>query len=526
MNDQRSFTTKTQRHKSFPRHFSKMFSDKILLLSLCLCVFVVSLSLISNAQELPPAPSAPHPVSVPEIKSKTLANGLQVVSVERKNVPLVTVTLMVKSGANAEGEKQAGLADMTASLLTKGTTTRSATQIAEDAEFLGADLNTGADWNSSEVSINVTSDKLDNALAILYDVLVNPVFEQKEIALYKKQTIDDLNVALKQPRSLASFAASRYSFGEHPTIGTPESINQLTRADILHFYRFHYSPKNAVLIFTGDISDDKAQGVADRYFKYWKNQYVTTERNKTLIIENSPRKSSQSSKIFNRILVVDLPNSGQAAVGYANKLYVGRTAPPYFPATVANAVLGGGYSARLNEEIRIKRGLSYGAGSNLAWRASDGNFFASAQTKNVSAAQVAELLAQEISKLTTEKVADDELKPRKATLIGSFGRNLETTDGLSEQLQAIYLYNLSKDSLNNFVPHVETVSDGMIEQFASNNLKGGDIIIVGDYAKFKDDLAKRFPNQKIEVIAASGLDLNRVDLKKPTTNARPKRKKR
>ncbi|MGI8468361.1 MAG: M16 family metallopeptidase [Pyrinomonadaceae bacterium] len=473
--------------------------------------------LVASAQtETPPAPSAPRPLQVPEIKSKTLANGLQVVSVERKNVPLVTVTLMIESGANAEGEKQSGLADMTASLLTKGTTTRTATQIAEQAEFLGADLNAGADWNSSQVSINVTSDKLEDAMAILYDVATNPVFEQKEIALYKKQTLDDLNVALKQPGSLASFVASRYSFGEHPAIGTPDSINQITRADILHFYRFHYSPKNAVLIFTGDISDDKAQNVADRYFKYWKNQEPIAERNKTLIIENSPRNNSQSSNVFNRILVVDLPNSGQAAVTYANKLYVGRTAPPYFPAVVANAVLGGGYSARLNEEIRIKRGLSYGAGSNLAWRASNGNFFASAQTKNVSAAQVAELMAQEIFKLTTENVADDELKPRKATLIGTFGRNLETTNGLSEQVKAIYLFGLDKNSLNNLTPRVETVSDQMIKNFAAANLKGGDIIIVGDYAKFKDDLAKRFPNQKIEVIPASQLDLNRDDLKKQT----------
>lgn len=476
--------------------------------------------LVASAQtETPPAPSAPRAVTVPEIKAEKLLNGLQVVSVERKNVPLVTVTLMVKSGANTEDENLAGLADMTASLLTKGTKTRTATQIAEQIEFLGADLNAGANWNSSDISVNVTSDKLDAAMTIMSDIILNPTFAPKEIALYKKQTLDELNVALKQPGSLAGFAASRYSFGEHAANGTPESLNQITRTNILRFYNSHYSPADAVLIFTGDISDEQAQSLAKKYFGSWKKTTV-----KPIVSDSAMIPSRQRQNVFNRILVIDLPNSGQAAVTYADKLNWGRTGTQYFPAVVANAVLGGGYSARLNEEIRIIRGLSYGAGSNLTWRASNGNFFASAQTKNISAAQVAELVSQEINKMTTENVADDELKPRKSTLIGGFGRTLETTRGLNEQVKAIYLYGLDTNSLNNFVPHVETVSGGMIKNFAASNLKGGDIIIVGDYAKFKDDLAKRFPAQKIEVIPASQLDLNRDDLKKPLTKTtKPKK---
>lgn len=492
----------------------KSFKFKIIGNIFALMLIPGAFSAVLAQTEQPPVPTAPRPLKVPEIKSKALVNGLQVVSVERKSVPLVTVTLMVKRGANSEDENLAGLADMTASLLTKGTRTRNATQIAEQMEFLGADLNSGASWNSSEVSVNVTSDKLDAAMAIMSDIVLNPTFEPKEITLYKKQTLDELNVNLKQPGSLASFAASRYSFSEHPAIGTPESLDRITQVNILRFYNSQYTPGQAVLIFTGDISEDKAQELAKKYFANWKSSTIKP------IINDSPIKSAQSNlNASNRILVIDLPESGQAAVTYADKLNLGRTATDYFPAVVANAVLGGGYSARLNEEIRIKRGLSYGAGSNLAWRAGNGNFFASAQTKNVSAAQVAELVSQEINKLATETVSDDEMLPRKATLIGTFGRNLETTNGLSEQVKAIYLFGLETSSLSNLIPHVETVSNGMVENFASKYLKGGDIIIVGDYAKFKDDLAKRFPNQKIEVISASQLDLNRNDLKKVTVPA-------
>ncbi len=173
-----------------------------------------------------------------------MPNGLRVAVIERKNVPLVTATLLVKSGASGEGEK-AGLADLTASLLLKGTKTRSATQIAEQIEFLGGNINSGANWLNSNVSVNVTSDKIEQALTVMADAILNPAFAQSEIDLLKTQTLDELNVALKQPSTLANFAAARYTFGEHVAAGTPESLAKLTRDDIHKF-----SPKT---IFTGQF---------------------------------------------------------------------------------------------------------------------------------------------------------------------------------------------------------------------------------------------------------------------------------
>ena len=190
------------------------------LVSLYLCASVVN----SFAQEQPPAPSAPKSVSIPAVKEKKLPNGLTVAVVERKNVPLVSVQLLIKSGASSESADKAGLANMTASLLSKGTKTRTATQIAEQMEFLGGDLNTGAGWNNSIVSINIMSDKLDEAMAIMSDVVLNPSFKQEEIDLLKSQTLDGLTYNLKQPGFLANYVAAKYSFNEHPAGGTPESI--------------------------------------------------------------------------------------------------------------------------------------------------------------------------------------------------------------------------------------------------------------------------------------------------------------
>jgi zinc protease len=179
-----------------------------------------------------------------------------------------------------------------------------------------------------------------------------------------------------------------------------------------------------------------------------------------------------------------------------------------------NTVLGGGYSARLNYEIRIKRGLSYGAGSTVTWRWNNSNFGTRAQTKNQSAAEVAELTLAEIKRLTDGAVPADELVPRKSTLTGNFGLGLETTAGLAKAVSDLYSFGVPTSELNSFVANVNGVTDAQISDFASKNLLGGDVVIAGDYSVFKDDLAKRFPNMKVEIIKADALDLSKDNLQK------------
>ena len=186
--------------------------------------------------------------------------------IQRRNVPLVTVQLLIKSGAEAEDDDKAGLADMTATLLTKGTETRTAEQIAEQIEFLGGSINSGAGWNNSVVSITVMADKLDQAMAIMADAILNPAFKQDEIDLLKSQTLDGLQYSLTQPGFLANYVAAKYSFGEHPAGGTPASIKAISREDIVNYHQANYLPDNTVLIFTGGIDSIKANTLAQKYF--------------------------------------------------------------------------------------------------------------------------------------------------------------------------------------------------------------------------------------------------------------------
>lgn len=465
-------------------------------------------SLCIFAQE--PKPGAAKPIIVPAVKEKKLANGLTVATIERKNVPLVTIKLLLDNGANLEYSKKAGLADMTATLLTKGTKTRSAKQIAEQIEFIGGSINSGASWNNSEISITVSSDKLNQAMTILADVVLNPAFKEAEIELLKGQMLDELAYNLQQPGFLASYVSSRYSFGEHPIGGTVESINSIEREDILDFRKKNYLPNVATLIFTGDITSITANSVSQKFFSKW-----TNPKSENTDSDAIPLTTNKANDIVKRMLVVDLPNSGQAAVSFNKEIRrIRRSDPQFYSASVLNSVLGGGYSSRLNQEIRIKRGLSYGAGSSFSWRRWKTNFGARTQTKNESAAEVAELIVEEIERLTEKNVSQTEMLPRKSVLIGDFGRDLETTAGLSDALAELYTFWLPSTELNSFMKNVQSVTDAQVRDFAKNNLLGGDLVIVGDYAKFKDDLAKRFPNMTIDVIKADEIDLSKENLRK------------
>ncbi len=475
-----------------------------------LSVFVVASCVLAAAQSAIPSPGAPRSVVIPSVKEMKLKNGLTVAVIEKKGVPIVTVQLLVKNGASVEDKSKAGLANLTADLLTKGTKTKSATQIAEEIEFLGGSIFSFAGWQNSSVGLSITSDKFDQAMSIMADVALNPSFAEDELKLLKSQTLDELTYNLAEPGFLANYVSTRFTFGEHPAGGSPASIEAISRADVAKFYEDNYRPRESVLIFVGDVSAAKANAAAEKFFGVWSKQvrsYSSTGAGIAARVEGKP--------IVKRMLVIDLPKSGQASVNFIKQIRgTGRGSRDYYPAAVLNSLLGGGYSSRLNQEIRIKRGLSYGAGSSFAWRQDKSNFGARTQTKNESAAEVAELIVAEIKRLVDSVPTDVELSPRKSVLTGGFGRNLETTQGLAGALADLYTFGIPASELNAYMPSVNAVKNADLKSFAAANLFEGDIIIVGDYEVFKNDLAKRFPNQTISVIKASELDIDSETLRK------------
>src|SRR5256714_2580872 len=190
--------------------------------------------------DTPPPASAPHEVPFSQPKETKLANGLRVVVVERPGLPLLAAELLVRNGAEIDPRDLAGTASMTGSLLTKGTETMTAPQIASAIESLGGSIDSGAHWEASRATIVVMSDKAEPALKILSDVVLHPTFKQEEIDRLKNQTLDGLRVALRQPGSLSQFVTGRALFGDapygHSHTGTLENCQADKRVDILDLY--------------------------------------------------------------------------------------------------------------------------------------------------------------------------------------------------------------------------------------------------------------------------------------------------
>jgi zinc protease len=477
-----------------------------------ICLAVVLCGVIGvNAQTpqaTPPPPASPRSGTFPKPVEETLPNGLRVIVVERRETPLVSAQLLIKNGGEVDPPELAGLADMTANLLTKGTQTRDATKIAQEVESLGASLDSGARWDSSFAMVSGMSSKIPQAMEILADVVRRPTFKSEEVERLRQQYLDNVTLALGDPGTIARMVAARVVFGDspygHPVSGTQESLTRITAADITKMHSRYYRPDNAILVIGGDIGGKDGIALATKYFGDW-------QKPTTPMPSLSAAMDAAGSKT-GRVVVIDKPDAGQAAVFLA-RTGINRKDPDYFRGVVSNSVLSG-YSGRLNQEIRIKRGLSYGAGSQLDTRRDVGPFLASAQTKNESGAQVADLLLGEISRLSSAPPADVELMPRKAVVIGNFSRNLETANGLVAQVGSLALYGLGLDEINRYINNVQAVGTADIQKFASAKLdaKSSNIIIVGNAKAFLPELQKKYQN--VEVIPVTELDLNTALLKK------------
>lgn len=456
-------------------------------------------------QALPPIAAPVQPV-LPTPAERTLANGLRVIVARSSDLPLVTADLTVKTGAWADPSGLAGATGMTAGMLTEGTTSRSAQEIARQVEALGANLDAGASLEASSVTLNVMPDKLAAALPIMADVARNPAFKAEELERQRQQALDGLQVSYQEPGSIAGYAIAPVVFSGtpfgHVAVGTPASIARLKPADLSAIHKAWYRPDNAVLVLTGDITPEQGFALAEQTFGDWKRPAAALAPAPVI-----------TPTVKARAVAIDLPGTGQASVN-VTKPSIARSDPSYYTALVANTVLGGGYSARLNQEIRVKRGLSYGASARFSANRTTGLFRAGAQTKNESAPVVLGLIDEQMKGMATAPPKPEELTARKSTLVGSFGRDLATTDGLANILGSLALYGVPLDEVKVYTAKVEAVTGGEVQGFAGKwfDPTNASVVVVGDAKSFEGPLKAARPN--LDVIPAAQLDLDSPTLRK------------
>ena len=461
-----------------------------------------------------PARAATIPVPI----EKTLANGLKVVVLPRAGSSLVAMELVVLSGGEVDPPDRAGLADFTANLLTKGTKApqgvRTAPQLAAAAEALGAQLRAQAGWDASRIGMTVTTPKLAAALDLLAEVARYPAFDRQEIERLRAQTLDGLRLSFSDPGELAALVAARRVHGTgaygHPRLGTVQSVERIAAAELRALHRQHYRPDNAALVLAGDLDPETGLALAAQVFGDWTNAGAEPAIPRS---KDVPGDAAAPSDKPADVLIINLPDAGQAAV-VAASLLPSRAADDYYSGLVTRAVLGGGYSSRLNREIRIKRGLSYGASADYSVLRDGGALYASAQTKNESAAEVAGLIRAEFARLSAEDVPADELAARKTSYSGGYARTLETAGGIASLIAGQLSKGVAADEIGRVLGRVDSITAAEVRTYARNRLPSADLrmVIVGDAAQFRE--AVETLGLGVDVIEADQLDLAQPDLRK------------
>ena len=455
----------------------------------------------------PPAPSRPVSPTLPTPVEQRLPNGVRVVTVERHDLPLVTASLVALGGSGTDPAGRAGAASLTAAVMAKGTATRSATQLAAAMEALGASIDSDAGRDSAIVDTTVTSAALAPALALLTDVVRHPALAADELERARAQAIDAVGVETSSPPQLAALVANRLVFGDGaygaPVEGTPASLAAITRADLAASYASTWTPGRTALVLVGDITPARALSLAQATLGDWR----TTGGDIVVCADCKPAAPPPP-----RVVVVDLPDAGQAGVVVA-RAAIPRADGRYYPLQVANAVLGGGFSSRLNQEIRIKRGLAYGAGSSLAARRDAGVVSARTQTKNPTAPDVVQLILAEMTRMGAQLVPAAELDTRKAAATGEIGRAIETTDGVAGVIGGYLATGVPLDELAHAIDRLAAVDAASVQRASTALLApaAASIVVVGDARQFLPALRRAYP--QVEVVPAAALKLDRAALR-------------
>ncbi len=458
-------------------------------------------------REAPPAPGPVPSVERAPLIQTTLDNGIKLVSTQTGDVPLATITVVLPGGTSADPAGKSGLAEMTAGLADKGTATRSAEQIAQTLESLGASMSASAGADGTFVSLTAPLGNIMAAGEVMSDVIRNASFPQAELDRERKRAVDGLQVAMKDPGSLAGLIASPVMYGNaaYGGVTTAESLTRLTRDSLASFRSTWWHPAAAQIVVSGGVAPDRAKEIAGALFGDWESNQPAP----------APIADPSGPAPTPRTLVIDMPEAGQAAV-IAGVRAISRSDADYYPLMLANTVLGSGSNGRLFEEVRTKRALSYGSYSSFGARAGEAVLTASAQTKNETADEVAEVILEQFELLGTAPLEEEALQKRRLFLGGSYARALETSSGFNGIVAGLLQQGIAPEEAAMLAARLQAVSPEAALAVSRRIVRpeNASLIIVGKAAEFIDELRRDYPN--VEVIPVSELDLNSPTLRKPS----------
>ncbi len=461
-----------------------------------------------------PKPAPTKPFAFPKAVSKTLPNGLRVFVVSSSEVPAIAVRLVLTGAGSANDPLgKPGVANLTADMLTQGTGHLSAQQIASEIDFVGGSLSASAGTDSSNVNVAVVKKDLETGMRLLADVVRNASFQEEELNRRRQQLLSNLQVQYADAGYLATLVFDRMIFGKHPYglpgEGTPQSIRAITRDDLARFRDEHYVPEQALLAFAGDITPEAAFDAAERFLGRWER------KGSSAAALPAPQFPSGT-----RITFIDKPDAVQT------EIRVGRSGipcnhPDFVPLLVTNRIFGGGYNSRLSVEVRIKKGLTYGAYSGFDSNKAGGTFSASTSTRTEATAEATKLMVDLIQKMSTGEATPAEMDFARDYLTGVFPLQSETPAQVAARVLTVQEFGLPEDYYDTYREKIAAVGLAEIKRVAGQYFSTGnlEIVLSGNVKAFRDSIKKEFPNAKFDEIAFDQVDVLAADLRKPKETA-------
>jgi len=465
-----------------------------------------SAQVTSWPSEQPPRPLTAREVTFPPYQVRTLANGLQVITVAHHEQPAVSMRMVARAGSVQDLPGKAGVANLAASLLDQGTTTRSAQDIADQIDFIGGALGTGSGSDLSFVNVVVMKDSFGVAMDLLSDVVRNPAFAVEEIERQKQQTISALQVSAEDPDYIAGALFDRLVYGFHPyglpNNGTPKTLAAITRADLQAYHKRNFVPNNMILAIVGDITSEEGFAAAERVFGAWPRADVES----VSVIDPPPS--------TRRLVIVDKPDAVQTEIR-VGQVSIPRNHPDYLAFDLAMKILGGEGANRLHRVLRAERGLTYGAAAVAESRKQTGDFVAETDTRTETTGEALRLMVDEIARLQRDRVSGRELSDAQAYLAGSFPLTIETPNDIATQVLNVVFYELPVEEIGSFRERVQRVTPDDIQRVARAYVRPDrlSIVLVGKADEFVPQL-RRVGFTEFEMIAVEDLDIMSASLRR------------
>ncbi len=410
----------------------------------------------------PPPSEELRPLELPFFHRFRLDNGLKLLVAENRKLPEVSLRLILEAGAAAERPELGGVAELTGRLLSEGAAGRSALEMAAWLDRLGAAFGASVGYDVANLSMHFLSDVSDGALDYLRAVVREPAFEEEEVARVRQERLDEIERHLDEPAVLADLRLIRTIYGDHPygrpAGGEPETVARLGAGEVTGFHEDQYLPDGAVLIACGALDPLAFKDAVALRFDDWTGAGGISEL---------PPPSSEAPA--GGLLLVDREHSAQAEIR-VGRIGMEYGAPDFFPATLANAILGGLFNSRINMNLREDKGWTYGARSSFGFRRSAGPFVVSTAVESAAAAGAFREILAEIRSLVERPPDADELRLAKNALTLSLPRQFETPSLVTRKVATQQIYELPEDYWETYVDRVEAVTPEEIVEAAGSRI--------------------------------------------------------